>query len=115
MPKGLFSATETIQPTPLRYPKSTSFMWLAECLGLDGRVRVGSPIIFSPYRSARGNGFQAQSSNMMHGDHDWKTTLALNTRGPGSAKSQTCGMPILDSRAGGGWYKRPHPLALIDC
>lgn len=42
-PNGLFSATETKQPTPLRYPKSTRSMWLAECLGLDGRV--GSPVI----------------------------------------------------------------------
>lgn len=45
-PNGLYSATETKQPTPLRYPKSTRSMWLAECLGLDGRV--GSPVIPNP-------------------------------------------------------------------
>lgn len=45
-PNGLFSATETKQPTPLRYPKSTRSMWLAECLGLEGRV--GSPVISNP-------------------------------------------------------------------
>lgn len=41
-PRGFFSATET-KPTPLRYPKSTSYMWSAECFGLDRRV--GSPVL----------------------------------------------------------------------
>lgn len=47
MPKGLFSAQlKPKEPTPLRYPKSTSFMWSAEYFGLDNRV--GSPIISNP-------------------------------------------------------------------